>query len=192
MNKTQLVEALAARIGDRKTAAAAVDGLLDTIVDTVKGGDSVSITGFGVFEPRARAARVARNPRTGETVDVAAATVPAFRPGAGFRTAVGGSTPAPRATRTRRRAAAPAPDPAPVAATRSRKPAQVAAEPVVPAPKAAKVKAAPKAKKVKAPEVDAAPKVKAPKVKAATSKATKAAGAGSAAVEKPKRSKAKK
>ncbi|MBW0112847.1 HU family DNA-binding protein, partial [Pseudonocardia sp. KRD-182] len=77
MNKTQLVDALAARIGDRRTAATAVDGLLDTIVETVGSGDSVSITGFGVFEPRARAARVARNPRTGETVEVAATTVPA-------------------------------------------------------------------------------------------------------------------
>lgn len=91
MNKTQLVDALAARIGDRRTAATAVDGLLDTIVETVGSGDSVSITGFGVFEARARAARVARNPRTGETVEVAATTVPAFRPGTGFRAAVGGA-----------------------------------------------------------------------------------------------------
>ncbi|MDN5747439.1 MAG: HU family DNA-binding protein, partial [Pseudonocardia sp.] len=68
MNKTQLVDALVARTGDRRTATTVVDGLLETIVDTVKGGDSVSITGFGVFEPRARAARTARNPRTGEAV----------------------------------------------------------------------------------------------------------------------------
>ena len=92
MNKTQLIDALAARIGDRRTAANAVDGLLSAIVETVKAGESVSLTGFGVFEPRARAARVGRNPRTGETVAVPAATVPAFRPGTGFRTAVGGDT----------------------------------------------------------------------------------------------------
>lgn len=153
MNKTQLVDALATRIGDRKTAATAVDGLLDTIVESVKAGDSVSITGFGVFEPRARAARVARNPRTGETVDVPATTVPAFRPGAGFRTAVGGSAPAPRATPTRRRTAAAATKAetngaAPAAAaptTRARKPAKAkasfAAEPA--APKAKVAKAAP-------------------------------------------------
>jgi DNA-binding protein HU-beta len=97
MNKTQLVDALAERLGDRRTAATAVDGLLQTIVDAVRSGDSVSLTGFGVFEGRARAARVARNPRTGEPVDVPATTVPAFRPGAGFRTAVGGGgAPAPR------------------------------------------------------------------------------------------------
>lgn len=106
MNKTQLVDALAARTGDRRTAAAAVDGMLETIVDTVASGGTVSITGFGVFEPRARAARVARNPRTGETVQVAATTVPAFRPGAGFRTAVGGAPTPSRAAPARRRAAA--------------------------------------------------------------------------------------
>jgi DNA-binding protein HU-beta len=108
MNKTQLVDALATRIGDRRTAATAVDALLDTIVDAVRAGESVSITGFGVFEPRARAARTARNPRTGEAVQVAATTVPAFRPGAGFRSAVGGggSAPAPRATPARTPAAA--------------------------------------------------------------------------------------
>jgi DNA-binding protein HU-beta len=89
MNKTQLVDALAERLGDRRTAAAAVDGLLETIVDTVRSGDSVALTGFGVFEGRARAARTARNPRTGASVAVPATTVPAFRPGAGFRAAVG-------------------------------------------------------------------------------------------------------
>ncbi len=101
MNKTQLVDALAERLGDRRTAAAAVDGLLETIVDKVRSGEPVTITGFGVFEGRARAARTARNPRTGDTVAVPATTVPAFRPGAGFRAAVGaavqtnGSAPAP-------------------------------------------------------------------------------------------------
>jgi DNA-binding protein HU-beta len=99
MNKTQLVDVLAARLGDRRAAAGAVDGLLETIVDAVRSGDSVSLTGFGVFTSRARAARVARNPRTGETVDVPATTVPAFRPGATFRTAVSGAEP-PTSSRT--------------------------------------------------------------------------------------------
>jgi DNA-binding protein HU-beta len=93
MNKSQLVDTLADRLGDRRTAAAAVDGLLETIVDTVRSGETVTITGFGVFESRARAARTARNPRTGVAVDVPATTVPAFRPGAGFRAAVGGAAP---------------------------------------------------------------------------------------------------
>jgi DNA-binding protein HU-beta len=94
MNKTQLVDALADRLGDRRTAAAAVEGLLETIVDRVRSGETVTLTGFGVFESRARAARTARNPRTGVAVDVPATTVPAFRPGTAFRAAVGTAAPA--------------------------------------------------------------------------------------------------
>jgi DNA-binding protein HU-beta len=106
MNKSQLVDALADRLGDRRTAAAAVDSLLKIVVDTVRSGEPVSLAGFGVFESRARAARTGRNPRTGESVDVAATTVPAFRPGTGFRQAVAGdpadATPAaPRRRATR-------------------------------------------------------------------------------------------
>ncbi|MFC5996683.1 HU family DNA-binding protein [Pseudonocardia hispaniensis] len=114
MNKSQLVDALAARLGDRRTAASAVDGLLEIIVDTVGSGGSVSLTGFGVFEARARAPRVARNPRTGETVSVPATTVPAFRPGTSFKSLVSGngapSRPAParRPRRTPAAAASPA------------------------------------------------------------------------------------
>jgi DNA-binding protein HU-beta len=106
MNKTQLIDALAARTGDRRTAAALVDSLLETIVDTVRAGDSVSLSGFGVFESRARAARVARNPRTGAAVDVPATTVPAFRAGLAFRSAVGGSSAGRTATTRKTRAAA--------------------------------------------------------------------------------------
>jgi DNA-binding protein HU-beta len=109
MNKTQLVEALAARIGDRRTAASVVDGLFETIVDTVRAGGAVSISGFGVFESRSRAARVARNPRTGEAVAVPATTVPAFRAGLAFRSAVGdGAQPSSRGTSGRRTRSAPA------------------------------------------------------------------------------------
>src|SRR6187455_3543283 len=90
MNKSQLVDALADRLGDRKTAVTTVDALLQIVVDTVRSGDSVSLAGFGVFESRARAARTGRNPRTGESVAVPATTVPAFRPGTGFRSAVAG------------------------------------------------------------------------------------------------------
>jgi DNA-binding protein HU-beta len=109
MNKSQLVDALADRLGDRRTAASAVDSLFQIVVDTVRSGDSVSIAGFGVFESRARAARTGRNPRTGETVDVPATTVPAFRPGTGFRSAVADehapAAAAPEAPRRRRPAA---------------------------------------------------------------------------------------
>jgi len=105
MNKSQLVDALADRLGDRRTAATAVDALLQIVVDTVRSGDSVSLAGFGVFESRARAARTGRNPRTGEAVDVPATTVPAFRPGTGFRSAVAGGA-APEAARSGNGAAA--------------------------------------------------------------------------------------
>jgi DNA-binding protein HU-beta len=108
MNKSQLVDALADRLDDRRVAATAVDALLQIVVDTVRSGESVSLAGFGVFESRARAARTGRNPRTGEAVDVPATTVPAFRPGTGFRNAVaGGDAPArPTAARRPRTAAA--------------------------------------------------------------------------------------
>jgi DNA-binding protein HU-beta len=95
MNKTQLVEALAEKLGDKRTAASAVDGVLDIITQTVGSGGSVTLTGFGVFEARARAPRVARNPRTGETVPVPATTVPAFRPGTAFKSTVSGAASAP-------------------------------------------------------------------------------------------------
>lgn len=110
MNKSQLVDALSDRLGDRRTAAGAVDAILEIVVDTVRSGDSVSLAGFGVFESRARAARLGRNPRTGESVAVPATTVPAFRPGTGFRQAVAGTTeaaadvPAPRRGRGSRTA----------------------------------------------------------------------------------------
>uniref|UniRef100_UPI000566BBD6 HU family DNA-binding protein n=2 Tax=Amycolatopsis TaxID=1813 RepID=UPI000566BBD6 len=80
-NKAQLIEALSERIGDKKAAAEAVDGLVDIIIRTVHKGEKVTITGFGVFEKRARAARTARNPRTGEAVRVKKTNVPAFRAG---------------------------------------------------------------------------------------------------------------
>jgi DNA-binding protein HU-beta len=126
MNKSQLIDALAARLGDRRTAASAVDGLLSTIVETVKAGESVSLTGFGVFEARARAARVGRNPRTGQTVAVPAATVPAFRPGTGFKTAVGGASAPPSAARTRVAAAAVEAPAKPAAKASQAKPAKAA------------------------------------------------------------------
>jgi DNA-binding protein HU-beta len=91
MNKAQLVDALAERLGDKKVAAAAVAGLVDVVIRAVNAGDRVTITGFGVFEKRARAARTARNPRTGEAVIIQQTDVPAFRPGTLFREVVSGT-----------------------------------------------------------------------------------------------------
>jgi DNA-binding protein HU-beta len=91
MNKAQLIDALAERLGDKRVAAAAVAGLVDVVVRAVNAGDRVTITGFGVFEKRARAARTARNPRTGEAVIIQQTDVPAFRPGTLFREVISGT-----------------------------------------------------------------------------------------------------
>ena len=85
MNKTELIEVLSTRLGDRKSATAALDAFVTEVQNAVTKGDKVSITGFGVFEKRERAARTARNPRTGETVKVRKTSAPAFRPGTGFK-----------------------------------------------------------------------------------------------------------
>ena len=85
MNKAELIEALAGRLGDKKAASAALDAVLQEIQQAVTKGDKVAITGFGVFEKRVRGARTARNPRTGEAVKVKKTSVPAFRAGASFR-----------------------------------------------------------------------------------------------------------
>src|ERR1700722_8813134 len=92
MNKAELIDVLTDKLGsDRRHATAAVENVVDTIVRAVHKGESVTITGFGVFEQRRRAARVARNPRTGETVKVKPTSVPAFRPGAQFKAVVAGA-----------------------------------------------------------------------------------------------------
>ncbi len=92
MNKAELIDVLTEKLNtDRRQATAAVENVVDTIVRAVHKGDSVTITGFGVFEQRRRAARVARNPRTGETVKVKPTSVPAFRPGAQFKAVVAGA-----------------------------------------------------------------------------------------------------
>ena len=98
MNKAQLVEALSERIGeDKKHTAATVEALLDTVYRTVQKGEKVAITGFGVFEKRDRAARIARNPATGEKVRVKKTSVPAFRAGQEFKNIVSGAKKLPKA-----------------------------------------------------------------------------------------------
>ena len=92
VNKAELIDVLSKKLGsDRRQATAAVENFVDTVVRAVQKGESVTITGFGVFEQRRRAARVARNPRTGETVKVKPTSVPAFRPGAQFKAVVSGA-----------------------------------------------------------------------------------------------------
>ncbi|MEU9154754.1 HU family DNA-binding protein [Streptomyces sp. NPDC048417] len=96
MNKAQLVEAIADKMGGRQQAAEAVDAVLDAIVRATVAGDRVSVTGFGSFEKVDRPARYARNPQTGERVRVKKTSVPRFRAGQGFKDLVSGSKKLPR------------------------------------------------------------------------------------------------
>ncbi|CAL9570348.1 HU family DNA-binding protein [Streptomyces sp. enrichment culture] len=96
MNKAQLVEAIADKMGGRQQAADAVDAVLDAIVRAVVAGDRVSVTGFGSFEKVERPARYARNPQTGERVRVKKTSVPRFRAGQGFKDLVSGSKKLPK------------------------------------------------------------------------------------------------
>jgi DNA-binding protein HU-beta len=93
MNKSDLVDALADSAGMTKAdAARAVDALFGTdggiIAKALKQGERVQITGFGTFESKARKARTGRNPRTGETIKIAATNTPGFKAGKGFKDAI--------------------------------------------------------------------------------------------------------
>lgn len=88
MNKVELIEALAPRLGGRQLAAMAVEALVDAVLREVAAGGSVGITGFGTFEKVDRAPRTGRNPHTGEPVPIAATSSPRFRPGAYFKEVV--------------------------------------------------------------------------------------------------------
>lgn len=95
MNKGELVEQLATRTDLSKAhAGRVIDAVFDVesglIASALRRGQKVQITGFGSFEPRKRAARTARNPRTGETIMVAASVAPVFRAGKGLKDAVKG------------------------------------------------------------------------------------------------------
>ena len=88
MNKADLIEALAPRLGGRAAATAAVEALVDVVLREVASGGSVAITGFGTFERVQRAARTGRNPRSGDRVPIARTTSPRFRPGTYFKDVV--------------------------------------------------------------------------------------------------------
>lgn len=90
MNKSELIEAVAKRTGENKASASrAVDAVIDSVVAAVAKGDNVTLVGFGTFKSSKRAARDGKNPKTGEKIRIAAATVPRFSAGAGFKAAVG-------------------------------------------------------------------------------------------------------
>jgi len=86
VNKSELVSRLTARLdGDRAKAMAAVNGVLEEIQQSLARGEKVSLLGFGTFDRRERGPRTARNPATGETIQVGASVAPVFRAGAGLK-----------------------------------------------------------------------------------------------------------
>ena len=153
MNKAELIDAVAAKTAvDKKSTGAVVEAMVDAVLRAVASGERVAITGFGVFEKRARAARTARNPRTGVAIRLKKTSVPAFRPGQGFKDVVSGAKRLTKTTTAKRSATA---------------------SNAAPAKKAAPAKRATTAKKA-APTKRAAAKVlakKAPAKKPATKKA---------------------
>ena len=89
MNKQAIVELVHGKLGGTKVQAEEiVDSVFDAIIGTMKKGGEVSIAGFGIFSVKARAARMARNPKTGEQVKVAAKKVPKFRASKALKDAV--------------------------------------------------------------------------------------------------------
>ncbi len=91
MNKSQLVEDVATRADvDKATADRAVAAVLEAITEALVARDKVTIPGFGTFETRDRDARTGRNPQTGEAIQVAATTAPAFKAGADLKRKVAG------------------------------------------------------------------------------------------------------
>lgn len=89
MNKQALVEMVHGKIGSTKVMAEeVVESIIEEITKTLKRGNEVSIAGLGIFSVKTRAARMARNPKTGEQVKVAATRVPRFRPAKALKDAV--------------------------------------------------------------------------------------------------------
>ncbi len=89
MNKTQLVEAVVEKSGlKKKEAEAAVNAVTEAIAEALKAGDKVQLVGFGTFDVKERAAREGRNPRTGETIKIAACKHPTFTAGKALKDSV--------------------------------------------------------------------------------------------------------
>ena len=89
MTKSDFVDRVASESGlSKKDAGTAVDAVLSSIEQALKGGDEVSFTGFGKFHVADRGAREGRNPRTGESMTIAASKVPRFTAGSGLKKAV--------------------------------------------------------------------------------------------------------
>lgn len=90
MNKAELIAAIAEKAElSKKDTEAAINAMVDVITAALKDDDKVQLVGFGSFETRSRAARVGRNPKTKETIQIPASKVPAFKPGKALKDAIG-------------------------------------------------------------------------------------------------------
>lgn len=86
MNKTTLIAKMAEKSDlNKKQAEAALNAFTETVIEALKAGEKVQMMGFGTFEVKERAARVGRNPATGEKTDIAAKKIPTFKAGKGFK-----------------------------------------------------------------------------------------------------------
>ena len=91
MNKAELISAVAASAEvSKKDAEAVVSATLDTITEALKSGEKVQLVGFGSFEVKARAARIGRNPKTKESIEIPASKVPVFKAGKALKDTVAG------------------------------------------------------------------------------------------------------
>jgi len=91
MNKAELINAVSEKSGlSKRDSELAVSAAIDVITDCLSQGDKVQLVGFGAFEVRERAARFGRDPRTGESMEIAASKAPAFKAGQALKDAVNG------------------------------------------------------------------------------------------------------
>ncbi|MCL2367901.1 MAG: HU family DNA-binding protein [Oscillospiraceae bacterium] len=89
MNKAELIAVVAEKSGlSKKDTEKAVNSMIDAITESLKTGDKVQLVGFGVFEAKQRAARMGRNPKTKEQIQIPASTVPVFKAGKAFKDAI--------------------------------------------------------------------------------------------------------
>jgi DNA-binding protein HU-beta len=182
VNKSQLIDALAARYeGNRKAAQQALESVLDTITREVARGEKVAITGFGSFEKRVREARWVRNPQTGARIKAKKTAVPKFTAGADLKNVVSGAKKLPKVAAAKvaapakkaapAKAAAPAKKSAPAKKATTKKAAAKTLAKKSPAASAPAKKAAAKKLATKAPAKKAAVKKAAPAKKTAAKKA---------------------
>ena len=191
MNKSQLVDALAARYaGNRKAAQQALESVLDTITREVARGEKVAITGFGSFEKRVREARWVRNPQTGARIKAKKTAVPKFTAGADLKNVVSGAKKLPKLVVERASTPAKKAAPAKAAAPAKKTATKSTAKKSAPAKKAAAKKSAPAKKTSPAKKAAAktlakkSPAAKAPAKKAAAKTLAKKAPAKKAAAKK--------